>query len=142
MDTAETIYFLSNSPEQDADGDGHNDVDAITSADGLRYALQEWLPTFKTERPSSLLLFMAGIEKGGRFQSRLDEEISAEQLQLWLSNAEAANSIDQSAIILEMNRAGAWIGTSIPATDVVASATSSIISGTISATISGRNRIS
>ncbi len=139
--TAETIYFLSNSPEQDADGDGRNDVDAITSADGLRYALQEWLPTFKTERPSSLLLFMAGVEKGGRFQSRLDEEISAEQLDLWLSNAEAANTIDQSAIILEMNQAGSWIGTSIPATDVVASATSSIISGTISVTISGKNRI-
>lgn len=151
--TAETIYFLNNSPEQDADGDGLNDVDAVTSAAELHDALAEWLPAFNAAHPSSLssslLLFMVGVEKSGQFQSRLDEEISAEQLNLWLSNAEMANAFEHSVIILEMNQAGRWIGTSPPATDLVESALPNPIATTIatatpatlSATVSGKNRI-
>lgn len=124
----ETIYFLNRTPEHDADGDGRNDVDATTSTAGLQYALEGWLPTAPKAEATSLLLFLVGLGNDGQFQITATERITAAQLNLWLTNAERANTLDQVVVMLEMNQAGRWI---TPGTTTTGDAP----------TLAGRNRI-
>lgn len=134
--SAEMIDLLSNAPARDADRDGRNDVDQPLSAAGLKAALEAWPLTLPADPPATLLLFLVGSGQGGSFQTQPNEQVTVEQLALWLANSEAKSGVDHIAVLLDLNQAGSWITSTL-----VNQATNSLaVDANSTATLSGQNR--
>ncbi|MEZ4866223.1 MAG: hypothetical protein R3C14_33205 [Caldilineaceae bacterium] len=108
--SAATIYYLNEQAQLDLTGNGANDVDAVTSAAALQYALESWPRTAMTETLQSdaltLLVYLVGQGAAQGFAATAQQTITAPMLDRWLSNLENTTTVDQLAVVVEMNQAG------------------------------------
>ena len=84
--TKENIYFLSNE-NTDADGDGSNDVDDVSTNAKLSSALSTWaVPA------DELILFISNHGGDGTFRMNENEYLSSTELDGWLDSFQNATS--------------------------------------------------
>ncbi|MFN8474912.1 MAG: caspase family protein [Anaerolineae bacterium] len=107
----EDIYYLSPSP-QDPNGDGTaNEVDAITSADNVRQAIQTWararvgpgrpLYMYIMDHGEIEFLCADGCQTAGR--------VAPADLDAWLRDLESKSGVDEVNIIYEACHSGSFI---------------------------------
>ncbi len=105
------IYYLNVWPDQDVDGNGlQDDVDGVTSVDNLRNAIQTWAQIQGAGPSVPLYIYLVDHGLVDRFYAdTVNEVVTAESLNLWLSNLEATTGADQITVIVEMCHSGSFI---------------------------------
>ena len=100
---ADDIYYLNSDTTQPG-------VDGTPTKAQLRDAVQDWArPRVGLGAP--LWLFLADHGNVDRFHNEIAEVVTAEELNLWLSNLEATSGVDQINVILEACFSGSFIDT-------------------------------
>jgi len=91
--SGDSIYYM-NQPEyypQDVDGDGQNDIDALSSSTNLQWVIETWASTrVSPTRPLFLYLFDHGDPE--IFYIDEPDQVSSTQLEFWLNNLEGATN--------------------------------------------------
>mgnify|MGYP000856795506 FL=1 len=97
------IYYLNSDTTQPG-------VDGMPTKAQLRDAVQDWArPRVGLGAP--LWLFLADHGNVDRFHNEIAEVVTAEELNLWLSNLEATSGVDQINVILDACFSGSFIDT-------------------------------
>ena len=109
--TKDRIYYLNADLSQDADGNGlADDVDGLPTKANVRDAIQSWARA-RVGLGVPLWLYLMDHGEVDRFYNDVGEQIQADELNLWLSNLEAATGCDQITVIIEACFSGSFIDT-------------------------------
>jgi hypothetical protein len=122
------VRYLAPQTNHDADGDGVNDVAGWSTPTNVRDAVQTWARERGVALGVPLYVYLVDHGVVDRFKADGDElidQVTATNLNLWLSNLEATTGTDNVNVILDACYSGSFI-------DVTALGP---------ATISGRNRV-
>jgi len=103
--TPDHIRVLQPVADQDLDGDGSNDVAAVSSLANLQDAFGEWALTNSTDR---LTLYILGEGVQNAFLLNGTEVLTTNQLAAWIQSFQATNPVPVN-IILDFSGAGAFI---------------------------------
>ena len=100
---AEDIYYLNSDTTQPG-------VDGTPTKAHLRDAVQDWART-RVGLGAPLWLFLVDHGNVDRFHNEIAEVVTAEELNLWLSNLEATSGVDQINVIVDACFSGSFIDT-------------------------------
>ncbi|MBN1675368.1 MAG: hypothetical protein JXR37_30285 [Kiritimatiellae bacterium] len=113
----DSIYYISAAENQDVDGDGTNDVDALPVLTNLEFAVREWAGTTNWGGPADkLTVFLMGEESGDAFELNASETLSAAVLDSWLDEYQLSNQ-PPAMVILEFDGSGAFVPDLTPPAD-------------------------
>jgi hypothetical protein len=96
------IRCLSAAPSQDLDGDGTNDVAAVSSLAALGQAITNW-----AAGANKLTVYLMGPTTNGLFQLSATESLSAAQLDGWLDSFQSTNR--SVVVVMDFDGSGSYI---------------------------------
>ena len=99
------IRLLSSAPDQDLDGDGTNDVAAVSGLASLQDAIAAWATTNSTDR---LTLYLIGDGYQNTFRLNDTECLTTNELAEWVHTFQATNPVPVN-IVLDFSGAGAFL---------------------------------
>jgi len=103
--TPDHIRYLSPATYQDLDGDGTNDVAALSGLASLQDAIASWATTNSTDR---LTLYFIGEGSTNTFRLNATECLTTNQLASWIHAFQATNPVPVN-ILLDFSGAGAFL---------------------------------
>jgi hypothetical protein len=122
------IRYLAPQTGHDADGDGANDIAGPPTVANVRAAVQDWARERGVALGVPFYLYLVDHGLVDRFKADGDvaaNQITAADLNLWLSNLEATTGTDNINVIVDACYSGSFIDETTPGP----------------ATVSGRNRV-
>jgi hypothetical protein len=111
----DTIYYMNSDPNQDLDSDGTNDVDALPTVDGIRFAITNWACSTNWGGPADrLTVYMIGDPGASTDTFRMNgaEVLAAGTLDSLLDTFQASNA--SVNVVLEFDGSGAFLPALIP----------------------------
>jgi len=109
------VRYLAPLPSHDADGDGHNDVAALSSPDSLRDSIQSWARERGVGLGVPLYIYLVDHGLIDRFKTSgnaANQQVNAANLNLWLSNLQATTGADNITLIIDACYSGSFIDVS------------------------------
>jgi hypothetical protein len=123
----QNIRYLGPNPERDVDQNGFaDDITATATLANVRTAVQDWARERGVRLGVPFYLYLTGPGSEDHFLANgSDQQIAADELNLWLDNLESTSGTDNINVIIEASRSGSFIDVTPPG----------------EASISGRNRV-
>lgn len=121
------IRYLGPDPERDVDQNGFaDDITATATLANVRTAVQDWAREQGVSLGVPFYLYLTGPGSEDHFLANgSDQQITADELNLWLDNLESTSGTDNINVIIEASKSGSFIDVTPPG----------------EASISGRNRV-
>ncbi|MBN1672443.1 MAG: right-handed parallel beta-helix repeat-containing protein [Kiritimatiellae bacterium] len=104
-----SIYYLNADSDQDLNGDGTNDVDALPSLANLGFAISQWAGGTNWGGPADkLTVYLIGEEQAADLALNQSETLNAAALDGWLDAFQTSNQAP-TIVIMEFARSGGFI---------------------------------